>query len=67
MLNEDFEAKVSNCGLAWLISDCKSHISTNVAGAIGYVSSKYGRVVKANERGDIYSFNVDLRELMIGK
>ncbi|GAY60010.1 hypothetical protein CUMW_198780 [Citrus unshiu] len=37
LLNEDFEVKVSDFGLARLISDCESHISTDVAGTIGYV------------------------------
>ncbi|KAK9229846.1 hypothetical protein WN944_022812 [Citrus x changshan-huyou] len=53
LLSEDFEAKVSDFGLARLISDCESHVSTDVAGTIGYVPSEYGRSGKANEKGDI--------------
>lgn len=67
MLNEDFDAKVLDFGLARLISDCKSHISTDVASAISYVPPEYGRARKANERGNIYRFGVVLLELVIRK
>ncbi|KAL9459883.1 hypothetical protein AB3S75_003148 [Citrus x aurantiifolia] len=67
LLNEDFDAKVLDFGLARLISDCKSHISTDVASAISYVPPEYGRARKANEMGDIYRFSVVLLELVIRK
>ncbi|KAH9716244.1 Leucine-rich repeat receptor protein kinase EMS1 [Citrus sinensis] len=67
LLNEDFDAKVLDFGLVRLISDCKSHISTDVASAISYIPPEYGRPRKANERGDIYRFGVVLLELVIRK
>lgn len=67
LLNDYFEAKVSDFGLARLISDCESHVSTDTAGTIGYVPPEYGRTGRANERGDIYSFGVILLELVTGK
>ncbi|KDO42504.1 hypothetical protein CISIN_1g046589mg [Citrus sinensis] len=67
LLNEDFDAKVLDFGLARLISDCKSHISTDVASAISYVPPEYGRARKANERDNIYRFGVVLLELVIRK
>ena len=42
LLNEDFEAKVSDFGLARLISACESHISIEIAGTFGYIPSEYG-------------------------
>ncbi|KAH9667828.1 Leucine-rich repeat receptor protein kinase EMS1 [Citrus sinensis] len=67
LLNDYFEAKVSDFGLARLISDCESHVSTDTADTIGYVPSEYGQAGRANERGDIYSFGVILLELVTGK
>ncbi|KAK9229834.1 hypothetical protein WN944_022800 [Citrus x changshan-huyou] len=67
LLNDYFEAKVSDFGLARLISGFESHVSTDTAGMIGYVPPEYGRAGRANERGDIYSFGVILLELVTGK
>ncbi|KAI5389916.1 Leucine-rich repeat receptor protein kinase ems1 [Lathyrus oleraceus] len=67
LLNEDFEPKVADFGLARLISACETHISTDIAGTFGYIPPKYGQSGRSTTRGDVYSFGVILLELVTGK
>ncbi|CBI31817.3 unnamed protein product, partial [Vitis vinifera] len=67
LLNEDFEAKVADFGLARLISACETHVSTDIAGTFGYIPPEYGLSWRSTTRGDVYSFGVILLELVTGK
>ncbi|KAL0299497.1 UNVERIFIED_CONTAM: Leucine-rich repeat receptor protein kinase EMS1 [Sesamum radiatum] len=67
LLNEDFEPKVADFGLARLISACETHVSTDIAGTFGYIPPEYGQSWKSTTRGDVYSFGVILLELLTGK
>ncbi|KAL6321250.1 hypothetical protein AAG906_016284 [Vitis piasezkii] len=67
LLNEDFEAKVADFGLARLISACETHVSTDIAGTFGYIPPEYGQSWRSTTRGDVYSFGVILLELVTGK
>ncbi|KAA8533751.1 hypothetical protein F0562_031268 [Nyssa sinensis] len=67
LLNEDFEPKVADFGLARLISACETHVSTDIAGTFGYIPPEYGQSWKSTTRGDVYSFGVILLELVTGK
>ncbi|KAK6155749.1 hypothetical protein DH2020_009997 [Rehmannia glutinosa] len=67
LLNEEFEPKVADFGLARLISACETHVSTDIAGTFGYIPPEYGQSWKSTTRGDVYSFGVILLELLTGK
>ncbi|KAJ0087424.1 hypothetical protein Patl1_07402 [Pistacia atlantica] len=67
LLNEEFEAKVADFGLARLISACETHVSTDIAGTFGYIPPEYGQSDRSTTRGDVYSFGVILLELVTGK
>ncbi|KAI7733176.1 hypothetical protein M8C21_012720 [Ambrosia artemisiifolia] len=43
------------------------HVSTMVAGTIGYVAPEYGQTWQATTKGDVYSFGVLVMELATGR
>ncbi|KAL9235830.1 hypothetical protein vseg_010564 [Gypsophila vaccaria] len=67
LLDDNFEAKVCDFGLAKFNPEGFSHLSTRVAGTMGYVSPEYALYGQLTERSDVYSFGVVLLELLSGK
>lgn len=67
LLDEEFDAKVVDFRLARLISACETHVSTDIAGTLGYIPPEYGQSRMSTTRGDVYSFGVILLELVTGK
>ncbi|XP_022967960.1 proline-rich receptor-like protein kinase PERK9 isoform X2 [Cucurbita maxima] len=67
LLDENFEARVSDFGLAKLALDAQTHITTRVVGTFGYVAPEYASSGKLTERSDVYSFGVVLLELITGR
>ncbi|XP_039128705.1 LRR receptor-like serine/threonine-protein kinase SIK1 [Dioscorea cayenensis subsp. rotundata] len=67
LLDENFEARVSDFGIAKCISSAKTHASTYVLGTIGYIDPEYARTSRLSEKSDVYSFGVVLLELLTGK
>lgn len=67
LLDENFEAHLSDFGIAKCISTTKSHASTYVLGTIGYIDPEYARTSRLTEKSDVYSFGVVLLELLTGK
>ncbi|KAJ4969516.1 hypothetical protein NE237_016217 [Protea cynaroides] len=70
LLDEDFEPKISDFGLARLMNPVDTHLSTFVNGEfgdLGYVAPEYPRTLVATPKGDVYSFGTVLLELVTGE
>ncbi|XP_059654470.1 probable LRR receptor-like serine/threonine-protein kinase RKF3 [Cornus florida] len=67
LLDDTFEPKLADFGLAKFTPDGLSHLSTKVAGTLGYVSPEYALFGQLTERSDVFSFGVVLLELLSGK
>ncbi|CAA2970848.1 serine threonine- kinase [Olea europaea subsp. europaea] len=67
LLDKDLTPKISDFGLARLIPPEMSHVSTRVAGTIGYLAPEYAIVGKLTRKADIYSFGVLLIEIVTGR
>uniref|UniRef100_A0A2P2QKX0 non-specific serine/threonine protein kinase n=1 Tax=Rhizophora mucronata TaxID=61149 RepID=A0A2P2QKX0_RHIMU len=67
LLDETFEAKVADFGLAKFTPEGMTHLSTRVAGTMGYVAPEYALYGLLTERSDVYSFGVLFLELLSGK
>ncbi|WVZ70706.1 hypothetical protein U9M48_019349 [Paspalum notatum var. saurae] len=67
LLDDEFEAKVADFGLAKFAPEGMTHVSTRVAGTLGYVAPEYALYGQLTEKSDVYSFGVVLLELVSGK
>ncbi|XP_050379786.1 probable LRR receptor-like serine/threonine-protein kinase At1g51880 [Argentina anserina] len=68
LLNENFQAKVSDFGLSRNFpTDVGTHISTVVAGTPGYLDPEYYLSNRLNEKSDVYSFGIVLLEIITGR
>ncbi|KAF7806226.1 putative LRR receptor-like serine/threonine-protein kinase [Senna tora] len=61
------KAKVTDFGLARVVDAGDSHVSTMVAGTVGYVAPEYGHTWQATTKGDVYSYGVLAMELATGR
>ncbi|KAA8543190.1 hypothetical protein F0562_021315 [Nyssa sinensis] len=67
LLDDRFEPKVADFGLAKFTPEGMTHLSTRVAGTMGYVAPEYALYGQLTERSDVYSFGVVFLELLSGK
>ncbi|KAL0321321.1 UNVERIFIED_CONTAM: putative LRR receptor-like serine/threonine-protein kinase RFK1 [Sesamum radiatum] len=67
LLDKDLNPKISDFGLARLNEDEKTHISTKVAGTIGYIAPEYALWGYLTDKADVYSFGVVILEIVSGK
>ncbi|XP_030461687.1 probable receptor-like protein kinase At5g18500 [Syzygium oleosum] len=67
LIDDEFNAKVSDFGLAKLLGEGKSHVTTRVMGTFGYVAPEYANTGLLNEKSDVYSFGVVLLEAITGR
>uniref|UniRef100_A0A2N9I9A7 non-specific serine/threonine protein kinase n=1 Tax=Fagus sylvatica TaxID=28930 RepID=A0A2N9I9A7_FAGSY len=67
LLDGDLNPKISDFGLARLDEEEKTHISTRVAGTIGYMAPEYALWGYLTYKADVYSFGVVALEVVSGK
>ncbi|KAI3675669.1 hypothetical protein L1987_85261 [Smallanthus sonchifolius] len=67
LLDADLNPKISDFGLAKLYDDKKTHMSTRVAGTIGYLAPEYAMRGRLTEKADVFSFGVVALEIISGR
>ncbi|XP_061355018.1 cysteine-rich receptor-like protein kinase 2 [Gastrolobium bilobum] len=67
LLDAKLRAKIADFGLARSFQEDKSHISTAIAGTLGYMAPEYLAHGQLTEKADIYSFGVLLLEIVTGR
>ncbi|KAK9275778.1 hypothetical protein L1049_023047 [Liquidambar formosana] len=67
LLDKNLTPKISDFGLAKLIPPNMTHVSTRVAGTIGYLAPEYAIRGQLTRKADIYSFGVLLVEIVSGR
>ncbi|XP_039070422.1 probable LRR receptor-like serine/threonine-protein kinase RFK1 [Hibiscus syriacus] len=67
LLDSELNPKISDFGLARLDEEEKTHITTRVAGTIGYMAPEYALWGHLTHKADVYSFGVLTMELVSGK
>ncbi|PON99006.1 Serine/threonine protein kinase [Trema orientale] len=67
LLDEHLTAKIADFGLARLFPEDKTHISTGIAGTLGYMAPEYIVRGKLSEKADVYSFGVLVIEVVCGR
>ncbi|GMN43453.1 hypothetical protein TIFTF001_012650 [Ficus carica] len=66
LLDRDLNPKISDFGLAKLDEDENTHITTRVAGTIGYMAPEYALWGYLTHKADVYSFGIVALEIVAG-
>ncbi|XP_024995120.1 cysteine-rich receptor-like protein kinase 2 [Cynara cardunculus var. scolymus] len=66
LLDSKLRAKIADFGLARSFQQDKNHISTGIAGTLGYMAPEYISHGHLTEKADVYSFGVLLLEVVTG-
>ncbi|KAF6161900.1 hypothetical protein GIB67_020998, partial [Kingdonia uniflora] len=67
LLDNDYNAYLSDFGLARLLGTFETHATTGVAGTFGYVAQEYATTCRISNKADVYSYGVVLLELISDK
>ncbi|XP_027178637.1 cysteine-rich receptor-like protein kinase 2 [Coffea eugenioides] len=67
LLDDDFQPKICDFGLARLMPEDRSHLSTKFAGTLGYTAPEYAIHGHLSEKVDTYSFGVVVLEIISGR
>ncbi|TYK17617.1 putative serine/threonine-protein kinase [Cucumis melo var. makuwa] len=67
LLDRQWNAKVSDFGLAKLLCSERSYVTTRVMGTFGYVAPEYACTGMLNEKSDVYSFGILIMEIISGR
>ncbi|XP_057541338.1 probable LRR receptor-like serine/threonine-protein kinase At1g56140 [Amaranthus tricolor] len=67
LLDADLNPKISDFGLAKLYDNKMTHMSTGVAGTVGYLAPEYAMRGHLTEKVDVFAFGVVALELVSGR
>ncbi|XP_042407214.1 cold-responsive protein kinase 1-like [Zingiber officinale] len=67
LLDKDLTPKIADFGLAKLLPANITHVSTRVAGTIGYLAPEYAIRGQVTRKADIYSYGILLLEIVSGR
>lgn len=66
LLDESFEAVVGDFGLAKLLDQRDSHVTTAVRGTLGHIAPEYLSTGQSSEKSDVFGYGILLLELITG-
>ncbi|CAI9110284.1 OLC1v1010280C1 [Oldenlandia corymbosa var. corymbosa] len=66
IFDDDFQPKIADFGLAKLMPEDRSHLSTRFAGTLGYTAPEYATQGHLTEKVDTYSFGIVTLEIISG-
>uniref|UniRef100_A0A0E0HBI5 non-specific serine/threonine protein kinase n=1 Tax=Oryza nivara TaxID=4536 RepID=A0A0E0HBI5_ORYNI len=67
LLETDLTPKISDFGLAKLYDEKKTHVSTRIAGTLGYLAPEYAMRGRLTEKVDVFAFGVVVLEIVAGR
>ncbi|KAL2240543.1 cysteine-rich receptor-like protein kinase 42 [Sesamum indicum] len=67
LLDENLDAKIADFGLARNFAADKTHLSTGIAGTLGYMAPEYLVKGQLTEKADVYSYGVLVLEIVCGR
>ncbi|KAK9062116.1 hypothetical protein SSX86_019301 [Deinandra increscens subsp. villosa] len=67
LLDNDFQPKIADFGLARFLSEDQTHVSTGFAGTMGYTAPEYANRGRLSEKVDTYSFGIVALEVISGR
>ncbi|KAJ0832668.1 putative protein kinase RLK-Pelle-DLSV family [Helianthus annuus] len=67
LLDKDFSPKISDFGLVRTFPTDRSHLTTGIAGTLGYMAPEYIVRGQLTEKADVFSFGVVVLEIACGK
>lgn len=67
LLDDNLTAKIADFGLVRCVAADQSHISTGIAGTLGYMAPEYLVRGQLTEKADVYSFGVLVLEVVSGR
>ncbi|KAJ7970809.1 Cysteine-rich receptor-kinase-like protein [Quillaja saponaria] len=67
LLDENLGPKIADFGLARCFAADKSHLSTGIAGTLGYMAPEYLIRGQLTDKADVYSFGILVLEIVCGR